>query len=257
VASAFASYIEDKVPTTTLVAMPLFHNAKAVALWDILSKGALQPHYCEEFKEPLVYLFYGRAAYKVGADTGSRSDDFWSPVSIVMEPGCVPSIKRIYPFDTGGFATRYREHIPDYLSRDRFLLDGSPQIAQKLVDLFFGSNRNYLRGKKEFRGADVEFRHLEVRAYLSVLNSAGSMPFDDRAYTIEYQIDSEIDLSKCVIAVSAPSEAFDDPQIYSLVVDQWKALPLPYDTFRGGNAEIQHGQMFVQVRAFLEHRGYI
>ncbi len=256
--SPFARYIKTKIALCSMSDMPFFHNVLSLHFWDIIQSGVLKTKHCSIFKEPLVYLFYGRPAYKTGSENGEkrRRDKLKVPISFILKPDCTRSVKRIYPFDTGGFEEHYREYIPKEYDYNRFFLGTAHETAKKLIELFFGSNGNYYSGSSCYK-EEVKFHEMEVKAYLNVLEATGSTPFDDRAYTVEYQIPSDIDLSKNVIAVAAPSEAFNDKEITNVVVGKWGAVPLDYEISRFCDIRTVHGHMCERIRFFLKDKGYI
>lgn len=257
--SPFAQFVKRKAPTTSsLRALPFFHSVESVYAVDIFNTEKLKTHHCDVFNEPLIYFFYGRPAYKVGSNQGSCGPDlFYCPTVFILKNSSSLSAKRIYPFDTGAFKSHYKSHVPSQYGLDRFLLGTSKKLTKQIVSCFFGSNNDYLKGKSFLKVDDIPFHETEARAYLNILNTTGEIPFDDRAYTVELQIDSDFDLGKCVEAVVAPSEVFDSPEIYNTVVNKWKAVPLDYMTYHCGDIGTFHGQVFEIVRSYMKTKGYI
>ncbi|MBW8038458.1 MAG: hypothetical protein FVQ85_00480 [Planctomycetes bacterium] len=259
--SPFAKYLNTKVKAPKLKLLPFFHSVEALRAGNIFADGSLKLRTCPVFKEPLVYLFYGRPAYKVGFDKGSRGqgDLFYCPVVFVLKPNNIPlsPIKRIYPFDTGAFEDKYRDLVPPEFSFERFFLGTSNVMTKKLIKFFFGSNEDYFRGKTCLQKNAVEWNQMEARSYLNILHMVGTSSFDDRAYTAEYQLGSDVDLAANILAVAMPEEALDAPDIYDLVINKWKATPLKYMTYHCGNISTFHGALFSTIHEFLKKRKYL
>ncbi|SEK00155.1 hypothetical protein SAMN05518849_1256 [Sphingobium sp. AP50] len=63
----------------------------------------LDPVPCPVFnKEPLIYFFYGRPAYRASAQIQSNGLDAYAPICIIMKPDAADP-RRIFPFDSGAF----------------------------------------------------------------------------------------------------------------------------------------------------------
>lgn len=84
------------------VSLPLTHVTDGYSFRDIMGNEALVPSPCRIFGSDLVYLFYGRPAYRSAAELESNGIDAYWPVCFVMEPGAAAAM-RIYPFDSGAF----------------------------------------------------------------------------------------------------------------------------------------------------------
>ena len=74
----------------------------SMGLRSILREGELQTEPCAVFDdEPLLYLFYGRPAYRVNSQVLSSAIDAYAPVCFIVRPGSVKAPRRIFPFDRG------------------------------------------------------------------------------------------------------------------------------------------------------------
>lgn len=255
--SKLAKYICDSLSKPSLKIMPFFHNVDSLKIRDIIETGALKTKKCPVFNEPLVYLFYGRPAYKLTNENGNWSDEFHTPISFILSSNSSINIKRIYPFDTGAFtAGFYENHVPKEFSIDNFLLGTSHEVPRMLIEIFFENNENYFLGKPTF-SEHPKFLEYEVKAFLNIIKAKGQSPFDDRAYTIEYQLASDMEIKGNILAVVAPSEAFDDPLVYDKVVGEWNAIPLNYSTYHCGDLRTYHGAMFEKIKNFLKKKDYL
>ena len=66
------------------------------------SKVNFQTEPCAVFDdEPLLYLFYGRPAYRVNSQVLSSAIDAYAPVSFILRPGSVEVHCRQFPLDRG------------------------------------------------------------------------------------------------------------------------------------------------------------
>ena len=63
--SAFSDFVDSSTPTTR--ALPLAHNCDSYHFREIAKSQQLRPSFCGHFKEDLIYLFYGRPAYRTNA----------------------------------------------------------------------------------------------------------------------------------------------------------------------------------------------
>src|SRR6266705_1300157 len=94
-------FIARQVPVDGL--LPLVHITRAYAFDYIVDGDTLEPSACEVFKEKILYLFYGRPAYRAKEGNNARLEFEW-PIVFVFNPEKISEIKRIFPFDTGAFA---------------------------------------------------------------------------------------------------------------------------------------------------------
>src|SRR5687768_5724141 len=97
-------YLDQRFSSTVLNCplLPFFHCCEAVFLQSILDSEQLEPRYCNEYGEHLLYLFYGRPAYKSGEINNSRLT-FMMPLCFIIKHDAVNLIKRIVAFDSGAF----------------------------------------------------------------------------------------------------------------------------------------------------------
>lgn len=124
--------------------LPLVHTTLVDQLDAIVFSAELRPARCGVFHRDLIYLFYGRPAYR-----SRRSDDTTDmaccPVCFVFARGKVCNIHGIYPFDTG--AARAGRYLPDIPWADvpAYALQTVIDSARQFTHMFFETNRNYYR----------------------------------------------------------------------------------------------------------------
>lgn len=212
--------------------MPLIHTSRCEFLTSIASTGSLEPRPCEVFKESLVYLFYGRPAYRSTKGTKNGDPIALCPVCFVFKPRSVSgSVHRIYPCDSGAVARDLL--LPEITAADLNKLAIDPVIdnARRLVSFLFFKNSEYFVGKvvsgKAFGAGTVEAR------FYSLLQRPGPADYDDRKSAIEIQVNHNISLAEQLLFVVLPSEFFEDQDIRDAIINVWNCDPIRYPTFNG------------------------
>lgn len=237
--------------------LPAVHTTKAQMLENIVDSRALTPADCNVFiGEKLTYLFYGKPSYKVNATTPK----LWlMPVSFLISMSAVPSIKRVYPFDSGAFAARRH---PDYLltfNMNEFEVDGHADPA-KIVGAFFDTVTDYFKlNPKDPRAFTSEHSlsifDAEISALRDLAADSSLKGIDDRRFAVEIQTQDEIDLtSGSVRAVILPYEYFDNEKVINFITEELKAVPLPYESYSLSSSE-HTAVVYSKVMEFLRHEG--
>jgi hypothetical protein len=258
--------------------LPLAHSTSFLHFRDILSSHVLTPTPCTVFKdEELLYLFYGRPAYRVSRGVLGSPQLRHLPVCFLLQPDAITTPKRVYPFDSGAFMSNLFKNFLTGLDLDNFaLLDDFPKTLQRLISAFYGSNLNYYYGKMDgpASGSPLD---IEVNAYLAMLRDTGvafaseSTSSDDRRYTIEIQADSSIQLAaedaadangnmvvrNRVVAVALPLPALGEDEIMEPVTKIWKAEPITYPTYGFAKPEEYHSVIRDKIAEFLIKRGVL
>ncbi len=97
---SFSDYIQKQAMSPA--ELPLVHTTEYFNLASIRASHTLQASNCNIFKEPLLYFFYGRPAYRDSSQTSPTRDVGFYPICFVFQPDTVcKKVKRLYPFDTG------------------------------------------------------------------------------------------------------------------------------------------------------------
>lgn len=258
------SFVEHHHPQPYL---PLMHITKADTFAKYLSKNEkLEPRACPVFGEPLLYFFYGRPAYKIDNENKIITDEYLFPVCFIIDSSIVNNVKRIYPFDTGAFFKElYNEHfnpLDDKFDNskkrqecDSYCLGNSMETPAKFVSAFFGSNERYIVGAYK---KDLEFDYFTttIHKYYSLLCETGKPNADDRKYSIEIQLEEEIQLPNNLIAVILPSKANDKPEVQTLL-KKWNTIGLPYYSITSPQTGTLNGALFNEVARFLKQKNYI
>ena len=221
--------------TSDLHELPLVHTTKTEYIHNIISACSLSPSPCPVFKEPLLYLFYGRPAYRIAKPDKPTTDVIYCPICLVFKPysDLKGLIARIFPFDSGaGTSGRFNSHIrKDEL--DRYQLTPLIESAKQVVSLFFGENRKYYFGKAR---AGLSFAPEDATAakYYTLVSELGTHDYDDRRSAIEIQARTSFVLRDALLAVVLPECLLDLPVIRDTIIRDWRALPLTYGSQFGG-----------------------
>jgi len=134
-------------PVEEVTALPSTHLTDARCFSKIAVDGHLDINLCRNFKEKLVYLFYGGVFYRPPSDRISRRSTYL-PLAFVFSPTVLDQIDRYFPFDTGGiFANLYGPRGAAMQPVDpRFRVSGgSYKVPAKMVYHLFGTNKAYLQ----------------------------------------------------------------------------------------------------------------
>lgn len=237
-------------------ALPFIHTTISLNFINCVRNGKLRPSRCRVFKEPLIYLFYGRPAYRVELE--ERPSQLYSslPVCFIFKPNCISALKRIYPFDSGAFTRGlYKDHISGKFTLDDFAMDCMPEVPQHIVGAFFHSNRGYYLGNP--KPISIPFTEFSTRAYFSLITDKGYREVDDRRSTIEIQCNRAINLSRDTIeAVVLPRAFLDEEELVERIFKIWEAKALDYPSYSFSPREYT-GIIFESVRLYFESQGYV
>lgn len=192
---------------------PTVHTTAAWRIYDIMQAGpALRK---SEFKDGSCYVFVGRPAFKWG---GAQRPDYWtSPLAFVFRDCPSAVVSKIHPFDTGAFSCQM---YPDYIAgfgMQRFDLGLDLEIVGKLIAAFFENSARYIQGnalseEKFSERFSLTPRHQEIRALSKLYNEAGIVSVDDRAKSIEIQLDGDVPLHNA-LGVVVPDPYLSDAEL--------------------------------------------
>jgi hypothetical protein len=82
--TTFSDYIQKQSMAST--ELPLVHTTEYFRLASIQASNMLQTDHCSIFKEPLLYFFYGRPAYRDSSQTTPTRDVGFYPICFVFGP---------------------------------------------------------------------------------------------------------------------------------------------------------------------------
>lgn len=212
--------------------LPLLHTSRYEFLASFIADQEIKPRRCEVFRENLIYLFYGRPAYRPSVGKFPDENLDVCPVCFVFKPGTVSKdTSRIFPCDSGAV---HNDLFLPYISRgDLTHLELAPQIesARKLISLFFDSNDAYFHGRAK-SSIGITPTGI-VKKYHDLLLKTGSGKYDDRRSAIEVQSRLPISLKDQLLYVLLPRELLNEQKIRTAIFNDWRCDPIPYDTFIG------------------------
>lgn len=231
------------------VVLPLTHVTDAWAFRDIMDGGSLAPTACPVFGGELLYLFYGKPAYRSAAERENKGSDVFWPICFVLEPGAVTEPARIYPFDSGAFHHRlFDRHLHPRMLKEDFELDADPATPGRLIRLFWQDERCYFEGEGA-AAPDLDVLAFEAKAYRALIDDVGSGPFDDRNSAIEIQTGAPIALQDNIIAVILPGQFLNEP--LAARIEAMGALALPINPVRRQAANEMVSEIYRTVRDLL------
>jgi hypothetical protein len=209
--------------------LPLVHTTDVYSLTNVLEDGRLEPRECDVFKgEPLLYFFYGRPSYRVNANEGATALDHYLPVCLLFRNAAVTPIKRIFPFDSGGFHKElYADAFHKDMKLDDFGLEPEIETPGRVISLFFDTADAYLRARSTPSSA-LDASELEAKSYLALISQRLSNTMDNRVSGIELQFEGPLKIDGAVDAVILPDTLYSSPLIQSkLTASKIEALLYP------------------------------
>lgn len=114
----------------------------------------------------------------------------------------------IIPFDSGTFMSkRYDNIFPDnYINKEmllkQFSIGDNIEVLRKFINDFYGNNENYLSGDCYVDNKIAV--ECSMEALINLLKSKGNFAFDDRAKTVKFTCNKNIELNKVAKAIVIP-----------------------------------------------------
>lgn len=236
--------------------LPLTHATDGYGLREIIEAGSIKPSDCKVFNEPILYLFYGRPAYR---PNGGRADapslSAYAPTCFVLPPLTV-TINRIFPFDSGAFKRGAMDgHKHHSMNLEDFLLEPDANTPRRLVRLFYGDLESYFLNKPL---ADPRYPAsvMEAEAYHSLARSEGNKGLDERATTIELHTANEIALAGGISAVVLPENLLSDSAIRDPLKKTGATL-IPYDYIRQSRPGEYAGLFYDRIKSHYKAMGWL
>ncbi|MBD8640277.1 hypothetical protein [Sphingomonas sp. CFBP 13733] len=232
------------------LAMPLMHSTATAIGARIIVQGELRTRGCRVYGTDLLYLFYGRPAFKPlpGAAPSGIAEHL--PMCLVLDPALLGDALRILPFDSGGYG-RYAPHIGPLLDRPDFELGPRGDLPMRLVRAFFDSNGNYYRARPTAHADGISFAHEAARAFARLSRDQSIADDDDRRSTIEVQIARSVPLAGALRAVVAPASLLSDPVIATALAAMPNAVPISYETYGRHQPSAYTGLLYDHVARYL------
>lgn len=249
--SQFRDFVHSATPLGGQLG--LTHVTDCARLDSLIQSGKLEPRPCPVFGEELVYLFYGRPAYRRAWDGGATSNLDHARICLILRDDVVTKAHRILPFDSGGFQ-RYAGAFHDSLEITDFELE-SGDHPLKLVGAFYDSLEGYLLMEPTQPRTFPATQNV-IRSYYNLITGGLAEQFDDRCAAIEVQLDDPLPLTGEVLAIVGPNQIFDDPAVDGLL-KLWGAEARGYSITRMFNPPETSAHLFSEVQRFLEDRGWL
>jgi len=236
--------------------LPGVHTTNGSSFNEILQYNKLRLKVCTYYQKPLLYLFYGKPAYRLqrGSNLSTRlSGD--AAVCFVLNTTKLPDMHRAFALDTGAsFGNRYDDYLPQGVSIDDFEIAANPVSVAKLVKAFFDENERYVNGSAK---ESIKFSPLDVVSdvYKAIASSTVST-FDDRACTCELQYDAELEINKDTIhTVVIPDMLFGETRIQKKM-REWGVKPITY-RFRRAKPEDRTEVICEKLGDYYEAEGFM
>lgn len=243
--------------------LPFTHITRAYRFDDILTGDVLEPSRCDIFKENLIYLFYGRPAYRAKDGNNARLEFEW-PIVFIFDPTKISDIKRVFPFDTGAFAQRiYSEFFDPHSEIMDFSLDPNLETLAKTVGAFYQSHEEYYLGETR-KNVDIPHRQFEAQGIHELARLPGvqgvksnSRPRDERSSAIELQVGEAITLKDALLAVVLPEPYLGDKEIQN-ALSRWGVTEIhSYQTLHNLGGEAWVGQIYALVHQLYRRLGFL
>jgi hypothetical protein len=252
----FSNYIQKQEMAPT--ELPMVHTTEYSRLPSIQSSNTLQASACKVFKEPLLYFFYGRPAYRDASQISPTRDVGFYPICFVFRPGTISKgAKRLYPFDSGASQSGLYEPA---IQRTDALADypvlAVIENARRIVSCFFETDEQYLSNKPK-PGLLFSSAENEAQSYYQLINGGGDPDCDDRCSAVEIQIAGCIDIRSSIMAVVLPTSFLEDDNLAKTILKVWRAQPLTYNADIGMRPIEFHGTIRHLIREFYRRSGLL
>lgn len=242
--------------------LPLTHITRGLRAGDIIRSGQIDPDYCDTLEATYAFFFYGRPAYRVGAEKVVKLEAY-CPHCFIFRPGMISRSNDVFAFDTGAFGARLYKHVlsEEFQVRD-FRLERELARPNKLISATFGSLEHYFEGDRT-RIADpataAKAHEMEARAYLELLRSPGRNEPDDRICSIEVVFADPVTLSGELQAIVVPHTLWRTRSPSPLLCDLYDngVSIIPYDFIPNRHPEHYHTLLESAVRQYLRDEGYL
>lgn len=197
--------------------LPFVHITDAYGMMRIIKKGKLITNYCKVMEEKLIYMFYGRPAYRAKHD-GEIELNANLPIALIFEPSeLARNIKRIFPFDSGAFEDKLLERFFHRRSeKEEFELSGDIKNALALVDYFYGTNYHYMSGGAKKNSNDIDVFEFDAEGLTALAEARfpsskdGTPEPDQRCNAIELQFDKNIKIADHISHIIYPKIAMEN-----------------------------------------------
>lgn len=234
--------------------LPLTHLTDAETFLRITETSQVNPpDPCPVFNERLAYLFYGRPSYRLrDRNEGTTSLISILPVCLILKP-ISKDIRRVYPFDSGGFHL-YSDYFHHSFTMDDYELDPILDSAEKIASHFYESNHHYMKGEPKGDIA-ISAASTKEQAYYNLIRAAAGSG-DERRSTVELQASAPLSVRDSLLAVIFPEELYSESKIEA-AIKSWNALPIPYSHPRDIRVGEWWGVIWNLTVSYYRTEGYL
>jgi hypothetical protein len=237
--------------------LPLVHTMLCEQFSNTTSTHHLTRQMCDVFREPLVYLFYGRPAYRSLRGRKPTTKYALCPVCLVFKPHTIGHmVHRMYPFDSGALHGGMFEPLIPRSHLPKFNLSTVIESARRYVHMFFETNREYYGAVARPTLTHVPAQP-EAKALHTLITLEGEAEYDDRRSVVEVQICKDVPLKDMLLTVILPTSFLELPVIRETLVKVWRTYPLSYSATRGATPIEYYGVVRELLESFLRKGGYL
>jgi hypothetical protein len=249
---SFSDYLNGVSPK--VCTLDLMHSASVSVGAHIIHSGELAAHRCPVYNEDLVYLFYGRPAYKPLSNLLPTRIPEYLPMCLVLDSSLIEKATRILPFDSGGY-DRYRNFTGPELKRSDFELGPNADIPMRLVTAFFQTNKNYFQQKPTSNPEEISVLYGAARAYGFLTLDPALANDDDRRSTIEIQISQSVPLADVLRAVVGPPALLSDDKVVQALDLLPQVQRVTYETYGRQQPSAYTALLYEYVARYLVAKG--
>jgi hypothetical protein len=209
--------------------LPFVHTTDSKGLNGAITSNVLMTRLCEVFNRDLIYLFYGRPAYRPRGDMARSNKTKYELTCFGFKCATlIESICGVYPFDSGAaYKGLYSPHINKEQAGNYELL-ANIDAARQTVEAFFETNLNYYVGiMRPQPGNDVPE---EAKRFYELVNDYENPDLDDRKKAIEIQLDQHVSIRDSIQLIIVPLAFLDREDIIETIFATWDIIPDNYFT---------------------------
>jgi hypothetical protein len=192
----------------------LTHVTTGYLMREVLDMGEIRAiEKCDVLKEPVVYAFYGRSAFRSSRGEEPTSLTFQLPAVFLLDPEAVPKPTHVFAFDSGAFMNGYMdEYLDSHMPLFDFLLEPNVTMAARIAEFFFGGSEGYMANVPS-SGVTVPSAAFEALSYHALIEKGGrgQNRLDDRVSTVELTFLEPLDILAVVRACVIPADLATDP----------------------------------------------
>lgn len=259
--SRFSDFLSKA--TEKISELPLVHISDGYHLPDILEPGIIKAAPCKVFNRDILYMFYGKPAYR----TKHNGNSFLSchlPCAFIFKPEIFSDkIKAVFPFDTGAFHNNlYSSFFHKSSLVSDFLLPPSIESAKRIVSTFYCSNNEYYCGSSR-KNVEIPTLNFEVEGYHELSRAPAhpdansKLTADERVSAIEIHFHDEIKLENHLLACVLPISFLDKKEINEQLLKLNPEIIRTYSPINRHSSEAIAGKIYEIVEEIYKLKGIL